>query len=85
MAKITAELEVDITTEIFAKWFCSLDDEKQADVFVAITNEAKSWDNHQGSQWFLVGKHLLTCECSTPEAQNMVEELYNGLKAYSDG
>lgn len=79
MAKIQAMCEIDLTPQIFASWFCHLDDEQQADVFIAIAKEAESFPNYQGYQWYLVGRHLKTCACSTTEARNMIEELNNGL------
>jgi hypothetical protein len=83
----TVEIEtktvVTLDIDLVAQWFCGLNDEAQADFFIAVARQAEGehWPSDQGNQWWLVGKHLVTCACGTDEARNMVIELNNGLRA----
>lgn len=76
---ITTEVELDITAA--AGWFAGLDDEKQADFFIKVAEVSKAWDPLWASQYYLVGRHLKTCKCSTYEARELIEILNHGLKA----
>ncbi len=59
-----------------------LDDEAQADFFIAVAKRAKeTYTGDPGHQWWLVGKHLVTCACGTDEARSLVTELNNGMSA----
>jgi hypothetical protein len=75
----TTTMTMSLDVEMAAKWFCALDDEKQADFFIACAREAKSWQGRAGYQWYLVGAHLRNCECSTDDAREMVRDLHGGM------
>lgn len=80
---ITITTEVELTPEAAAVWFANLDDEGQAGFLIAVAREAAKWDAHgvkQHYQWFLVGRHLRDCECSTREARQLVQSLNEGME-----
>lgn len=68
--------EVASMASAFAGW----NDELQAQFFVEVARCAREWENHAGMQWYRVGGHLRDCECSTPEARELVEGIYEGMK-----
>jgi hypothetical protein len=80
-AVIKSEETVELSIDLVARWFCELDDEQQADFFIAVAARAQAWPRDQGYQWYLVGRHLVNCSCGTPEALALVEELSNGIRA----
>lgn len=77
--EITKTIEIEIDIALMAEWFAGLDDERQADFFIEVSRIAKAWPGYQGNQWYLVGRHLKTCECSTFEARDMIEHIACGL------
>ena len=79
---IKTETELAISIELAAQWFCELIDEEQADFIIAVARRAsQTFKDDPGHQWWLVGKHLVTCKCGTDEARSLVEELNNGINA----
>ncbi len=52
---------------------------EQADFFIEVGKIAAQWPTPASNQWIDVGRHLRTCECSTPEARDMVEHLHSAL------
>lgn len=82
--KITAEIDVPMDVTTLAKLFCNLGDELQAQFFIECAKEAAKWDVDVKSwgaswQWKKVGGHLRDCECSTPEARQMVTDICEGM------
>lgn len=78
--KLTVEIPEVFTAAQLAELFCQLNDEQQADFFIACAKYAREkWDGPQSMQWFSVGAHLRTCACSTFEARQMVSDLHSGL------
>lgn len=79
---IRTETEVMLSISLAAQWFCELSDEEMADFFIAVSRHAAAtFTGDPGHQWWLVGKHLVTCACGTDEARGLVEELNNGIRA----
>jgi hypothetical protein len=75
---ITTEIDLDVKTG--AAWFAGLDDEQQAQFFIEVAAVAKTWGGAGPYyQWFSVGRHLRTCECSTPDARELIEAMSEGL------
>jgi hypothetical protein len=79
--EIESKTTVELDVELVAKWFCELDDEKQADFFIQVAKRAKGWERDQGHQWWLVGRHLVNCICGTTEALDLVAELSYGIQS----
>ena len=75
--KVTAE--VTLTPSVIAEAFCGLNDEGQAQVFIEVAKLAATWDGRPGYQWWLVGRHLRNCECSTDEARDIVREIASAM------
>ena len=80
--EVTTKVEIDLDIEIAADWFSGLSDEKQADFFVAVAKASKKWEcqGHWSTQYWLVGRHLRDCECSTDDARDLVREMASGLQ-----
>lgn len=84
--EIEVKTKVRLSIELAAQWFAGLDDDAQAQFFVAVCEEAKKWPRDKGinfgpcHQWWLIGSHLRNCECSSEEARDMVREMFNGLE-----
>lgn len=78
----TTKTVIAIDMKTAAEWFANLSDERQADFFVEVAKAAQQWDcqGRWSSQFWLVGRHLRDCSCSTDEARELVEELAKGLK-----
>lgn len=70
--KVTTEIELDIETA--AKWFAALDDDEMCRFLVAVAEEAKSYPSDPDNQWYYLGGHLKSCECSTEDAREMVRK-----------
>jgi hypothetical protein len=68
---VTTDIELDVETA--AKWFASLDDDQMCKFLVAVAEEAKSYSSNPDNQWYYLGGHLRSCECSTNEAREMVK------------
>lgn len=80
--EIVTKTEISLTIGTAAEWFSGLSDEKQADFFIEVAKASRKWDcqGHWASQYWLVGRHLRDCACSTDEARELVEELASGLR-----
>ena len=80
-AEIATKKTITIDLESAAEWFANLSDEQQADFFVAVAEASKKWEcqGRWQSQYWLVGRHLRTCSCSTDDARDLVRELAAGL------
>lgn len=73
-------IDIALTPAQVAEAFCDLNDEDQAQVFVEIAKIASAWPGGvTGTQFFMVGRHLRDCECSTEEARDVVREIASGL------
>lgn len=79
--EITTKTTIKIDLKSAAEWFANLSDERQADFFVEVAEASKKWEcqGRWTEQYWLVGKHLRTCECSTDDARDLVRELAAGL------
>ncbi len=69
--KVTTEIELDIDTA--AKWFCELDDDQMCKFLVEVARLAQNFQGSPDNQWYYLGGHLKNCECSTPEAREMIK------------
>lgn len=78
------ELKIRLTPAQVAEAFCEMDDEQQAQFFIECARIAAGWDG-QFRQWFYVGKHLRTCECSNDNALAMVAEIAEGASVPTPG
>ena len=68
--KVTSEIELDIATA--AKWFAALDDDEMCKFLVAVAEEANAYKGRPDTQWYYLGGHLKSCECSTEDAREMI-------------
>jgi hypothetical protein len=78
---VTVTTEIDLTIETAASWFANMSDEEQADFFVEVAKAALKWkcQGHWATQFWLVGRHLRDCECSTDDARELVRNLASGM------
>ncbi len=75
----TTKQTVVLDVKLAAEWFVELNDEQQADFFIEVARIASRWPHDHTHQWWLVGRHLRTCNCSTEEARELVTNLHGGL------
>ena len=61
-----------MTPQMLATAFADMMDEDQAQFFIDVAELAKEWGADPYAQWYLVGRHLVTCSCATDEAREMV-------------
>jgi hypothetical protein len=78
--KATTTTEFDLSVETAAVWFADLGDEEQAQFFIEVAKVAETWTHSAMQQWYMVGRHLRTCSCSTPEARAMIEDIASGVR-----
>ncbi len=76
----TTKITLDLKTA--AEWFSGLSDEQQTDFFVEVARASTKWQcqGRWQSQYWLVGRHLRDCKCSTDDARELVQELAAGLE-----
>lgn len=81
---IEKKFVVSLTVKELATAFAGLDDEQQAQFFIDVASEAAEWKDEPGAmtfdQWYGVGRHLRTCECSTDAARDLVMRLADGVR-----
>lgn len=76
----------EITVEQLASIFCELNDEQMAQFFIECAKLEAAWPEHpygRFGQWWLVGRHLRTCACSTDDARAMINEIATAI-TYAD-
>lgn len=74
-------LKVHVHAAQIAQAFAEMDDEEQAQFFIEVAKIASTWDGRTFQQWYSVGRHLATCECSNDEARELVQELAQGVNS----
>ncbi len=75
-------VDLKLTPEQLAEAFCDLNDEQQAQFFIEAARIGETWPTKHGGasvQWYKIGKHLQTCECSTDDARSMVRDIHDGV------
>jgi hypothetical protein len=72
--------KVEVTVELLAQCFAGLDDDSQCRFFVEVARIASTWPGGGDSQWYYVGGHLRNCECSTPEAREMISQIHHYMQ-----
>lgn len=79
--RIKIETEVTLDIDVAAQWFAGLTDDEQAKFFVAVVRCMDSVTAfHSETQWYAVGNHLATCECSTEGAREMIRTIMYGIE-----
>jgi hypothetical protein len=77
--QIEMKSTVDITVDLLAQIFCSLDDDQMCKFFVKVHEEASkvsSFDN----QWYYLGGHLRNCECSNEVTRDMLRNIVQHME-----
>ena len=77
---ILKTIELALTPKEAAEAFCNWNDEDQAQFFIEVAKLAEEWPGISGMQWFLVGRHLLQCTCSTDDARELVKAIAQGCE-----
>lgn len=84
--KVTTTQEIEVDISMLADAFCGLDDDGQAQFFVEVAKRFNAWGAGKAdSQCWYIGGHLRNCECSTAEARELIESIYNGMLKSSHG
>lgn len=77
----TVAQEVDLNLDLLAKCFAELTDDEQAQFFVKVAAWAQEhYPRPQETQWWYVGRHLSTCECSSDEGREMVRSIFSAME-----
>jgi hypothetical protein len=72
---------IDLDLDALAKAFSGLDDESQAQFFVKVAAiAAQTYVSPQETQWWYVGRHLRTCECSTEEGRDLIRSIHYAME-----
>ncbi len=82
--KQTVAVELEVSPESLAKFFCELDDEELAQFFIEAAKIAGQWEEPSWGadwQWHVVGRHLANCACSTDAAREMVATIARAANA----
>lgn len=70
---------IDLDIKTAAQWFADMMDEDQAQFFIEVGKLSKDWPN-LNQQWWYVGRHLRDCDCSTPEAKDIINTLHEAMQ-----
>jgi len=83
---VKVEAEVKVTPRLVAEMIAGLNDEQQAQVIIELAAIAEAWTGDGSDlftgwtyQFFLVGRHLAKCACSTDAARELVHNLHIGM------
>lgn len=80
---VRVEVPVEMTPRLVAEAFAEMNDEQQAQVFIEVAAIAAGWATESpcltAPQWWMVGRHLRTCSCSTDEARQLVRDIAQGI------
>jgi len=72
--------EVDVDVAMLARCFAHMNDEDQAQFFIEVAKIGETWGNLGGEQqWWFIGRHLSTCECSTDSARDMIRSIADAI------
>lgn len=78
---MSMNVRVTLTAEQVADAFSELNDDEQARVFVRLAEISETWPAHARlAQYAAIGKHLRECECSTPGAREVIEEIHAAMR-----
>ncbi len=72
---------VEVTPKQLAEAFADMHDEGQAQFFIEVAAIASGWEGGNFPQWYMVGRHLARCACSTDEARSLIREIAQGASA----
>lgn len=74
--------ERDKVAPHIAELFCNMSDDGMAQFFVHVARILGEWSSHDCEmQLVYVAGHLVTCECSTPQARAWLHTLHGHLEA----
>lgn len=76
--RVELTLNVDLTPHQLAVAFADMGDESQAQFFIELAEIAARWEPGNVDQWYAVGRHLVTCGCSTDAARDLVHRIAEG-------
>lgn len=77
--KVELRTEVEVTVEVLAEVFCALDDDQMCKFFVEVNRRAQlvpAFDN----QWYYLGGHLRSCECSNESTREMLRNIVRHME-----
>lgn len=83
--QMRTEVTVDLDLDMLARVFAELDDDAQAQFFVKV---AAILDSTPPTKWTSdvarwqaehIGRHLASCQCSTPSARIFIGNIYDSM------
>ena len=78
------EVSIDLDARQLADSFCDMGDEEQAQFFIEVAAIANEWTDTNADQWYMVGRHLRTCECSNDDARDLIRRIAMGVGCADD-
>lgn len=78
MTTVHITREISISVDAAAEWFANISDDDMAQFFCAVAKYAKEWPQPSfppDHMWWLVGRHIAECKCSTDEGREMIREI----------
>lgn len=87
--KVVWQSEVSIDLEKLAEIFANLDDDSQAQFFVYVAKQMRTWPSNDSggmeSQAQFIGGHLRNCSCSTEDARQFVLNIAYAIEHSAHG
>lgn len=77
--EVELRTKVEVTVEVLAEVFCALDDDQMCKFFVEVhrrASEVPAFDN----QWYYLGGHLRSCECSNEGTREMLRNIVQHME-----
>lgn len=82
-ATLTITRVISLTIDEAAEWFAGISDDDMAQFFCKVAEHAKCWPSpsfRPDHMWYLVGRHLASCECATDDGRNMLRGIVNAME-----
>ena len=78
--EITTTINVKVDMDMLVQLFCAMtDDEQSRFICLAAAKMEELVGTKSHNQWWYVGSHLRSCECSTDAGREMVREIVAAL------
>lgn len=77
--EVEFKTKVEVTVEVLAQCFVSLDDDQMCRFFVEVNRLAQQ-SPHFDNQWYYLGGHLRSCSCSNEETREMLRNIVHHME-----
>lgn len=77
--EIEIKSRVEVTVDLLAQCFVSLDDDQMCKFFVEVHRLAEQFPNFD-NQWYYLGGHLRNCSCSNEGTREMLRNIVSFME-----